>query len=67
MQCHDQLYLSFGCFRMLRELVNEYVSQLTATLVLGEAEHLAICRQELAGSEARIGPGEDIFVTSFEL
>ena len=42
---------------MLRELVNEYISQLTATLVLGEAGHLAICRQELAGSEARIGPG----------
>ena len=52
---------------MLREPVNEYVSQLTATLVLGEAGHLAICRQELAGSEARIGPGEDVFVTSFEL
>ena len=52
---------------MLRELVNEYVSQLTATLVLGEAGHLAICRQELAGSEARIGPGEDVFVTSLEL
>ena len=52
---------------MLREPVNEYVSQLTATLVLGEAGHLAICRQELAGSEARIGPGEDVFVSSFEL
>ena len=67
MQCHDdQLYLSLS-FRMLREPVNEYVSQLTARLVLGEAGHLAICRQELAGSEARIGPGEDIFVTSLEL
>ena len=65
-QCHDQLYLSLS-FRMLRELVNEYVSQLTATLVLGGAGHLVICRQELAGSEARIGPGEDVFVTSFEL
>ena len=66
MQCHDQLYLSKS-FRMLREPVNEYVSQLTATLDLGEVGHLAICRQELAGSEARIGPGEDVFVTSFEL
>ena len=58
---------SIFSFQVLRHLLNEKVSQLTARLVLGEVGHLAIYRQELAGSEARIGPGEDIFITSFEL